>query len=741
MDMHKELGLTDDEYGEICKILGREPNHTELAMFSVMWSEHCSYKSSRLHLKRLPSDAPYVILGPGENAGVIDIGDGLALVMRIESHNHPSYVEPYQGAATGVGGIIRDILTMGARPIASFDSLRFGLPTHEGPAAGGDSTGANEVIAAKNRWLARGVVSGISGYGNAVGVPTVGGEIQYDPCYSGNPLVNVLCLGVMPIDQLQRGAAAGVGNIGLLIGASTGRDGIGGVSVLASSGFDAQDTSKRPSVQVGDPFEEKKVIEACLELFERKLTVGMQDLGGAGLTCATAETAARANTGLRVNLDAVQLRESDMEPFEILTSESQERMFAIVEPGDVEEALAVCEKWETPVAVVGEVTADQSLVVQSQGRIVCDVPPAALDEGVVYDRPARRPERLDALLARDPNQDLPQITERDVPAQLVALMSSPNLADSSWAWRQYDHQLFLNTVMGPGSDAAVLRVKGTSRAIAVAIDGMGRYCRLDPRHGSELAVAEAARNVATVGARPVAMVDCLNFGNPESPEVMWEFSDAVDGIRTASLELALPVIGGNVSFYNETDGKAIDPTPIIGVVGLIGNLSAVPIGIGFRQAGDVIFVVGETGSDLGASEWAWWCHDFVGGSAPSMDYRAERHLHDFLIHIQSERLAASVHDVSLGGVATTLVECALASDLGCQVDAHAWAPQLGLSTALFSETSGRAVLSCVPSQVRAIQSAAHEAELPLWQIGEVSGSQVMGADVADLRAASLTHQL
>lgn len=736
--LHRQLGLTDDELVGIRDILGREPSRTELAMYSVMWSEHCSYKSSRPHLRRLPSEGPQVILGPGENAGVVDIGDDMAVVVRIESHNHPSAVEPYQGAATGVGGILRDILTMGARPIASFDSLRFGLPVNH-PAAEQRSSGNGEGDVDRQRWLASRVVAGISGYGNAVGVPTVGGEVLFDSTYTGNPLVNVMALGVMSVDYLQRAEAAGSGNIVLLIGATTGRDGIGGVSVLASAGFNEGEQEKRPSVQVGDPFEEKKLIEACLELFRRGLTIGGQDLGGAGLACATSETAAQGRSGMDVDLDAVPLREPGMEPFEILTSESQERMLVVVRPENLDAALDVCRRWETRAVVVGRVSDSGRLRVRCGGAEVCDVPPASLADGIVYERPLSRPDRIDALRARDPLAELPEVTDAGVADEIARLMTSPNLADMSWAWRQYDHQLFLNTVVGPGrGDAAVLRVKGTQRAIAVALDGVGRYGRLDPRRGAALAVAEACRNVATVGARPIAAVDCLNFGNPEKPDVMWELSEAVDGIAAACSALSVPIVGGNVSFYNESAGRDIDPTPVIGVVGLIDRLTDVPIGPAFATAADVVYVAGTTLSELGGSEWAWWNHGVVCGRPPLFDAEAEgRHL-AFLAAVQRQRVATSVHDASIGGVGVALVECAVAGGIGADIELGVWAADFPLQVALFSESSARSVLSVPFASAGALEALAATHDVPLHRVGTVGGDNIFGVSVDRLREAMNT---
>ncbi|MFZ4669680.1 MAG: phosphoribosylformylglycinamidine synthase subunit PurL, partial [Microthrixaceae bacterium] len=562
-DTHVALGLTDDEYLRIGETLGRRPNHLELAMYSVMWSEHCSYKSSRIHLRRFPTEAPWVLVGPGEGAGVIDVGDGIAAALRIESHNHPSAIEPYQGAATGVGGILRDIFSVGARPIAVMDPLRFG-PLDD----------------ARARWVAEGVVSGISGYGNSVGVPTVGGETVFDETYAGNPLVNVLCLGVMPTERLVLGRAEGVGNLAVLLGSTTGRDGIGGVSVLASAGFsdDEADADKRPSVQVGDPFEEKRLIEACLELLDRDLAVGVQDLGGAGITCATSETAAKGGAGMDVMVDEVPLRQPGMEPFEVMTSESQERMLAIVTPEQLDEVLAIAEKWEVRATVIGTVTGSGRLrVVDADGEVLADVPAKSLEEDApLYDRPRsepadlaeRRADRADALPAPS-----------DLGADLLGM-----LADTSWVWTQYDHMLFLNTVMGPGADAAVLRLKhpttgaDTGRGLAMTTDGNHLWCAVDPRQGSAMTIVESVMNLAVVGARPMAMVNCMNFGNPEHPEVMWQLSESVDGFTEALEAFDVPCIGGNVSLYNESRGRDIDPTPIIGVLGVVDDLSTVPPG-------------------------------------------------------------------------------------------------------------------------------------------------------------------
>ncbi|MDP9388023.1 MAG: phosphoribosylformylglycinamidine synthase subunit PurL, partial [Actinomycetota bacterium] len=569
----RALGLTDDETAAIERILGRSPNHLELAMYAVMWSEHCSYKSSRLHLRRLPTEGSHVLVGPGENAGVVDAGEGVALAVRIESHNHPSAVEPYQGAATGAGGILRDIFTMGARPIALLDPLRFG-PLSE----------------PRTRWIFEGVVSGISGYGNSVGVPTVGGEVVFDECYADNPLVNVMCLGVMPVERLVLGRATGVGNLAVLLGSTTGRDGIGGVSVLASAGFGEgeADAEKRPSVQVGDPFEEKRLIEACLELLDAGLVVGIQDLGGAGLTCATSETASRGGVGMDVYVSEVPLREQGMEPFEVMTSESQERMLAIVTPESLDRVQEVCRRWEVRASVVGTVTAGGRLRILDRpgGGVLADVPASSLhDDAPLYDRPRRPP-------AAPPG--MPDLESADPAAELLDL-----LVDPSWVYRQYDHQLFLNTVEPPGGDASVLLLKAPglpngraagSRGVAVATDGNARWCALDPRAGTAMVVAEAALNVACAGARPVAVVNCLNFGNPEHPEVMWQLSEAIDGMAEACRALHLPVVGGNVSLYNESRGRDIDPTPVVGVVGLVDRLERRPPGAGLAAGGRLLLL-------------------------------------------------------------------------------------------------------------------------------------------------------
>ena len=657
--LHRALGLTDDEASAIERLLGRAPNHLELAMYAVMWSEHCSYKSSRVHLSRLPTEGPHVLVGPGENAGVIDAGDGIAVALRIESHNHPSAIEPYQGAATGVGGILRDIFTMGARPIAIMDPLRFGPLSDP-----------------RSRWIASGVVAGISGYGNSVGVPTVGGEIVFDECYVDNPLVNVLACGVLPIDRLVLGRASGEGNLAVLLGSRTGRDGIGGVSVLASAGFGADavaEEAKRPNVQVGDPFEEKRLIEACLQLLDESLVVGIQDLGGAGLTCATSETASRGGVGMDVNVAAVPAREPGMEPWEVMTSESQERMLAIVTPDSLERVLAVCARWEVLATVVGRVTSGGRLRILDgwDGPVLADVAASTLHEDApMYHRPlARRRPASTPCRPADPDL-LP--APADAGADLLAL-----LVDPAWVYRQYDHQLFLNTVVAPGGDAALLRLTAPGvprpapgaphRAIALSTDGNGRWCSLDPRRGTALLVAESALNVACVGARPVAVVNCLNFGNPEHPEVMWQLSEAIDGMAEACRALGLPVIGGNVSLYNESRGRDIDATPVVGMLGLVDALERRPPGVRLTEGSHVVLLDaagGLAGLSLAGSLWASVLHAHRGGVLPRLDLAAHARLLALVADLVGRSVCDGVHDVSEGGLGVALAEMALASGVG-----------------------------------------------------------------------------
>jgi phosphoribosylformylglycinamidine synthase subunit PurL len=643
--IHRKLGMSDDEYESVVGILEREPLPAELAMYSVMWSEHCSYKSSRLHLGRFPTEAPWVVVGPGENAGVVDIGDGWLAALRIESHNHPSFVEPYQGAATGVGGILRDIFTMGARPIALWDQIRFG-PLDQ----------------SKNRYLFKGVVSGIAGYGNAVGVPTVGGEIEFDECYSGNPLVNVMCLGILRKEQLVLGTAGAPGAIAVLLGKTTGRDGIGGASVLASASFDDESEEKRPSVQVGDPFEEKKLIEACLELYEKGLVVGVQDLGAAGLSCATSEPAGRAGVGMDIDLDAVHTRESGMTAPELLMSESQERMMAFVSPDKVDRVLDVAAKWEIDSAVVGEVKQGATLNISHNGHVVAEVPAASLaDDAPLLDRPWARPGWLDDVWSRQTTVE--NVNPTDL---LLRLLDDPAIGSSAWVHEQYDHMLFLNTVVGPGSDGSMLRIKGTDKALSVSTDGNGRLCYLDPRRGAARLVYEAALNVAVTGARPLAVVDNLNFGNPEKPEVMWQLIETVEGISEACEALGVPVVGGNVSFYNETDGVDIHPTPVVGLLGLADPMPPNPPRLSRAEDGMEIWEIGPNPTDnLAGSAAQRVAGEALGGRPTAPDPEMARCVVDLAADLA--HLAPVVHDVSDGGLAVAIAEICIMSGVGAQI--------------------------------------------------------------------------
>ncbi len=645
--VHQLLGMTDAEYESVVGILGREPEPAELAMYSVMWSEHCSYKSSRKHLRRFPTEAPWVVVGPGENAGVVDLGDGWLAALRIESHNHPSFVEPYQGAATGVGGILRDVFTMGARPIALWDQIRFGPLDNP-----------------KNRYLLNGVVSGIAGYGNAVGVPTIGGDIEFDPGYEGNPLVNVMCLGIMRREQLVLGTAGTPGTIAVLLGNATGRDGIGGASVLASASFDEESGTKRPSVQVGDPFGEKKLIEACLELYEKNLVVGVQDLGAAGLSCATSEPAGRAGVGMDVDLDRVHTRESGMTAPELLMSESQERMMAFVSPENVTEVLAIARHWEIESAVVGTVREGGTLTITHQGRTVAEIPAASLaDNAPIYDRPSARPDWLDNVKTR-PDPDLTGYQ----PAQLLEmLLDDPAIGSSAWIHEQYDHMLFLNTVVGPGADASLLRINGTTKGLAASTDGNGRLCFLDPRVGGARLVYEAALNVAVTGARPLAVVDNLNFGNPEKPEVMWQFIESVEGISQACEALGIPVIGGNVSFYNETDGVDINPTPVVGLLGLADPMPTNPPRLSRAEEGMELWVVGpRVSGSLAGSAIQRVLGEANGGAPTPPD--PETGLRVVELAAQIAHLAPVLHDISDGGLAIAATEIAIASGVGLVIE-------------------------------------------------------------------------
>jgi phosphoribosylformylglycinamidine synthase II len=718
--LHRQLGLTDDEHERIVAVLGREPSRPELAMYSVMWSEHCSYKSSKVHLRRLPTEGPRVLQGPGENAGVVDVGGGVAAVFKIESHNHPSFVEPFQGAATGVGGIIRDILAMGARPVASLNSLRFGDPDDP-----------------LQRRLLEGVVAGIGHYGNCVGVATVGGEVAFDPCYQGNPLVNALTVGFMPASRRLSGRAERPGDLAVLMGAKTGRDGIGGASVLASASFEQGDEAKRPNVQVGDPFQEKLLIEACLELVERGLLRGLQDLGAAGISCAVAEVAARAGMGMAVELDAVPLREPSMEAWEVLVSESQERMLALVDPARLPEVLEVCGRWGVLASVLGEMTepegsgepqggapVDQGprLVVRSRGQVVADVPARSLaDEGPAYRRPLAPP--------RPPAEEARVPLDADPTAAVLALAADPTCASKRWVWEQYDRFVGHGTVAGPGADAAVLLVPGGGgRAVALATDGNGRYAALDPAAGAALAVAEAARNVACTGATPIAVTNCLNFASPERPEVMGAFAAAVEGMAAACRALGLPVTGGNVSFYNESSGRPIHPTPIVGVLGLLEDAAAA-VRAGFPRPGLDVWLLGETRAELGGSAWQRLAGGRLEGGAPMLDLAAELALQRLLVALAGHGLLASAHDLSDGGLAVALVEATLAAGVGATVELPAGLAPLA---ALASESASRALVGAAPEAGADLLALAREAGVPASRAGVTGGDRLVVPGVLDL---------
>ncbi len=716
------LGLTAEEFGRIATILGRRPTDAELAIYSVMWSEHCSYKSSRKHLRQFADKAPatdVLLAGIGQNAGVVDIGHGYAVTFKIESHNHPSYVEPFQGAATGVGGIVRDILAMGARPVAVMDALRFG------PA---DAHDTHRVLP--------GVVGGISFYGNCLGLPNIGGELAFDPCYLGNPLVNALCVGVLRHDDLKLAAATGPGNQVILFGSRTGPDGIGGASVLASASFGgAGEGAKRPSVQVGDPFMEKLLVECCLELYQAGLVVGIQDLGAAGVACATTELAAGGGTGMRVRLDRVPLRDASLGPAEILMSESQERMMAIVTPQDVAAFMAICAKWDVQATVIGEVTDTGRLEMTWHGAHVVDIPPgSAADQGPLYDRPAQRPVSQDELVADDPARLARPVAGTagfgaELRADLLLLLGSPDGGDKTWVTEQYDRYVRGDTVLAMPHDAGLLRIdESTGLGVALATDGNGRYCQLDPYAGTQLALAEAYRNVAVSGARPLAVTNCLNFGSPEDPAVMWQFIEAVRGLADGCQQLGIPVTGGNVSFYNQTGTTPIQPTPVVGVLGVHDDVRGrVPSGFGLPGAR--IVLLGETTAEFGGSLWAWLRHGHLGGLPPAVDLEAERALADVLITAAARGLVVAAHDLSDGGLAVALAESCLAGGTGCAVTLPA-----DTATFLFSESAGRAVVAVRPGAEVDLAVLCAEAGVPATKLGVTGGSAL---EVSGLFTVSL----
>jgi len=742
-----EHGVTPAEYARIQKILGRDPNITELGIFSVMWSEHCSYKSSKVHLKRLPTRGKLVVQGPGENAGVVDIGEGLVAAFKIESHNHPSYVEPFQGATTGVGGILRDIFTMGARPIAVLDSLRFGPITENGHVAPGFSLAPSDSSAvAANRRILDGVIRGVAHYGNCFGVPTVGGEVCFEPCYSQNPLVNALALGIARKEEIFLAKAKGVGNPVIYVGAKTGRDGIHGASLLASAEFTEESQQKRPNVQVGDPFMEKLLLEACIEAMRTGAVVAIQDMGAAGLTCSTMEMASRGGTGIEIDLARVPQRETGMSPYEIMLSESQERMLLVAERGREPEVLDVFKKWGLDAVVIGEVKDGELAIVKNHGVVAAEIPAHPLaEEGPVYQRPLAVPSpRVESQ--KDWFHFAPDRT--NLTENFKKLLASPAIASKRWITEQYDTSVRTNTLAGPGaSDAAVVRIKEsekdgpkgkTMKALALATDGNGRWCQLNPKLGAMHAVAEAARNVAASGARPIAATNCLNFGSPEKPEVMWQFSQAIDGIGEACAALGTPITGGNVSFYNETLGKSIYPTPIIGVLGILDDASQV-MKIAFRNAGDVIFLLaGAPGlgtqptvsraREFSSSEYSKTVGGIVAGEPPTIDLAAEKRLIDCLVAIAAQALVTSAHDISDGGLAVTLAESCFSS-VGPQ---HA-APQLGAivsiadggvcsESALFGERGARCVVSLPAERIGALQAIARQYDVAADEIGQVTSA-------------------
>ncbi len=703
---HAELGLTDAEYARIRELLGRRPTDAELAIYSVMWSEHCSYKSSKVHLRQFAEKAPStpaLLAGIGNNAGVVDIGQGYAVTFKIESHNHPSYVEPFQGAATGVGGIVRDILAMGARPVAVMDALRFGAAD-----------------APDTRRVLPGVVGGISFYGNCLGLPNIGGELAFDPCYSGNPLVNALCVGVMRHEDLKLAAARGTGNAVILLGSGTGPDGIGGASVLASATFGGGESAKRPSVQVGDPFMEKLLIECCLELFAAGLVVGIQDLGAAGVSCATAELAAGGGVGMRIQLDTVPLRDPALGPAEILMSESQERMMAIVEPGDTDRFLAICARWDVPATVIGEVTGGDRLEMTWHGDQVVDIAPgSAADDGPVYRRPAARPADQDQLAASDPMALPRPAASGELRATLLSLLGSPGLADKSWVTEQYDRHVRGDTVLAMPQDAGAIRVdERTHLGVALATDGNGRYGRLDPYAGAQLALAEAYRNVAAAGAVPLAVTNCLNFGSPEDPAVMWQFTEAVRGLADACATLGVPVTGGNVSFYNQTGAVPIHPTPVVGVLGVHQDVRH-RLTIGFARGGETVLLLGRTAAEFGGSAWAQVMHGHLGGRPPAVDLAAERALAAVLTAAASGGLLSAAHDLSDGGLAIALAECCLAGGRGCRVTLPG-----DPFTLLFSESAARAVVAVRPGSEAAFATLLESHGVPSAVLGVTGGASL-----------------
>ncbi|GEA18612.1 phosphoribosylformylglycinamidine synthase subunit PurL [Moorella sp. E306M] len=719
-EVYRQMGLTDEEFARIKEILGREPNHVEVGMFAVMWSEHCGYKHSRPVLKLFPTKAPWVLQGPGENAGIIDIGDGQAVVFKIESHNHPSAIEPFQGAATGVGGIVRDIFAMGARPIAVLDSLRFGPPDDP-----------------RTRYLMGGVVAGIAFYGNCLGLPTVAGEVYFDPSYAGNPLVNAMAVGLIEQKDIRRGRAAGVGNAVMLVGARTGRDGIHGAT-FASEELTQASEERRPSVQVGDPFREKLLIEACLEIIKEDLIIGMQDMGAAGITSSSCEMASRAGTGMEIDVALVPRREEGMTPYEVMLSESQERMLLVPKKGAEARIQAICRRWGLEAVVIGRVTDDGIMRIKEGGRVVAEVPARALtDQCPVYEVERRRPAYLDKLQ----NMDLSRLPEpEDYGETLLQLLAAPNIASKEWVYRQYDYMVRTDTVAGPGGDAAILRIKGTGKGLALTVDGNSRYCYLDPETGGAIAVAEAARNLSCVGARPLGLTDCLNFGNPEKPEVAWQFYQAVVGMSRACEALQTPVTGGNVSFYNETEGEAIYPTPVVGMVGLIADIEK-RCALAWHREDDVLILLGETCPEIGGSEYLAVVHGLVAGRPPGLNLEREAAVQEVVRQAIAAGLVTAAHDCAEGGLAVALAESALAGGLGAVVELVS---SLRPDYLLFSESQSRVLLAVPPAAQDRVLAMAREKGVPAAVIGRTTGRalavRVNGRTVFNLSLGEMEKQ-
>ena len=733
-DLIRSHGLTDEEYDRMVELLGRVPSYTELGIFSVMWSEHCSYKSSRVHLRRLPTKGECVLQGPGENAGVVDIGGGLAAAFKIESHNHPSFIEPYQGAATGVGGILRDVFTMGARPLAAMNSLHFGPLT-----VSEDASEEERATAARNRSIMAGVVKGIGDYGNAFGVPTIAGEVRFADCYSRNPLVNAFTLGIMRKEQIFYGRAVGIGNPVIYAGAKTGRDGIHGAT-MASEEFGEEAQSKRPTVQVGDPFLEKLLLEACLEAMRAGAIVGIQDMGAAGLTSSSCEMGSRAGNGVEIDIELVPQRETAMTPYEIMLSESQERMLIVAAKGRSREVVDIFKKWELDAVVIGHVTDDGHLRVKNSGKVVADIPNSALtDEAPVYHRPSSKPESAAPI-----EVDQVESSSAELDSTFMRIIAQPTIASKEWVYRQYDHMVRTNTVVLPGSDAAVIRIKEKRRGLAMTLDSNARYCQIDPRAGARLVVAEACRNLVVSGARPLALTNCLNFGSPERPEVMWHFSEVIDGMSEACEVFGTPVTGGNVSFYNETDGRGIHPTPVIGMVGIVEDPRHITTQW-FKHDDRAIILLGTTADDLGASEYAEAMLGGLKGRVPQLDLELERRVQEICLKMIQAGLIESAHDCSDGGLAVAIAESCFSSyrrdAVGCEVSLEG---ELSAAALLFAETPSRIVLSAADSNVAQILTMAGEVNVPATVIGrtkgerlkiDVKGDRVIDRPVAEVEAS------